>query len=76
MELLLDAGLEAAVVVVVVEVAGLEAVAGALGATVGLWAAAMTAVAASSVSVFSRCVGLMVGDCVELPRPSSSLGSN
>jgi hypothetical protein len=55
------AGLEAAVVVeVVVDVAGLEAVVGILGATVGLCAAAMDAVTARTVSAFIRYVGLMV----------------
>ncbi len=64
MELVLVAGLEAAVVVVVVDVAGLEAVVGTLGATVGLCAAAMDAVAASTASIFIRCVGLMVAGIV------------
>jgi hypothetical protein len=65
MELVLVAGLDAAVVVaVVVDVAGLEAVVGILGATVGLWAAAMDAVTARIVSVFIRYVGLMVAGIV------------
>ena len=79
-ELVLVAGLEAAVVVVAVllEVAGLEVVAGGFGATVGLCAAAMTAVAARMVSVFNKCVGLMVAGIVLRPTPvrQASRGEN
>jgi hypothetical protein len=56
------AGLEAVVPVVVValEVAGLDVVEAGLGATVGLWAAARDAVAARIANDFNRYVGLMV----------------
>jgi hypothetical protein len=58
--LVVVAGLEAVVEVVVV-VAGLEVVVGALGAAVGLWAKATEAVAQSTANVFNRCVGLIGG---------------
>jgi hypothetical protein len=54
----LAAGLEEVVVVVVVPLAGLFRL-GAVGATEGLWANAMEAVAPRSISVLSKVVGLM-----------------
>jgi hypothetical protein len=72
-ELLEAAGLEVVVVEVALEVAGLEVVAGGLGAAVGLWAAAMEAVAVRMASVLIKCVGLMCGDFVKGKwGPSSS----
>jgi hypothetical protein len=69
--LVVVAGLEAVVAVVVV-VAGLEAVVGAFGAAVGLWANATEAVAQSAANVFNTCVGLIGGDLVEARRGASS----
>ena len=68
-EVVVVAGLEVVVaglaaVVVVVVVAGLEVV-GAFGATVGLWARAMEAIANKAVNDFSRVVGLMVAGILE-----------
>jgi len=55
------AGLEAAVVVVV---AGLDAVVGALGATDDVCASAMEAIAHRAISDVNRVVGLMVAGIV------------
>jgi hypothetical protein len=61
------AGLEAAVVVVLVVVAGLEAVVGALGATDDVCASATEASAHTAINDVSRVVGLMVGRIVLRP---------
>jgi hypothetical protein len=58
------AGLEAAVVVVLVVVAGLEAVVGAFGATDDVCASATEAIAHRAINDVSRVVGLMVGRIV------------
>ena len=69
-EAVVVAGLEA-VVVVVVEVAGLVA---DFGAAVGLCAKAREAVAQRTADTLSKCVGLISANLVEAARCESSLG--